>query len=266
MPAGFDPLVSEWFHTRFAGLTEPQARGWPLIRAGVNVLVSAPTGSGKTLAAFLICLDGLVKAARCGALPDATQVVYISPLKALSNDIRTNLEIPLSEIAQLAADKGIELQPIRADVRTGDTTAWQRRQMIEQPPHILVTTPESLFILMTTEKGRRMLSTARTVIVDEIHALAGNKRGSHLALTLARLEALVALERRPPGRPVGEEAMEPEKPPEGGAPRGGAPEGGAPRGGAPAPAHRIIRHRQAGRGGRALSGGRRADRRHRASP
>ncbi len=188
---GFDPLIVEWFARRFSGPTEPQILGWPEIRAGRDVLISAPTGSGKTLSAFLICLDGLVRTARTGSLADQTVVVYVSPLKALSNDIRKNLDTPLAEIAALAAEKGILLTPIRTAVRTGDTPAWERQQMGKRPPHILVTTPESLYILLTAEGSRRMLCTARTVIVDEIHAMADDKRGSHLALSLARLDALV---------------------------------------------------------------------------
>jgi len=187
----FDPLVREWFVHRFAQVTEPQAQGWPEIRAGRDVLISAPTGSGKTLAAFLLCLDRLVRAARLGALPNQTEVVYVSPLKALSNDIRINLEVPLSEIAAMAAEQGVGLAPIRTAVRTGDTPAWERQQMGKERPHVLVTTPESLFILLTAEKPRDMLRTTRTVIVDEIHAVADDKRGAHLALTLARLDALV---------------------------------------------------------------------------
>ncbi len=188
---GFDPLVVEWFERRFPSPTEPQILGWPEIRAGRDVLISAPTGSGKTLSAFLICLDSLVRAAREGTLRDETAAVYVSPLKALSNDIRKNLDIPLAEITALAAEKGIPLAPIRTAVRTGDTPMWERQQMSKHPPHILVTTPESLFILLTAEGSRRMLRTTRTVIVDEIHAMADDKRGSHLALSLARLDALV---------------------------------------------------------------------------
>jgi len=189
--SGFDPLIVEWFTRRFSAPTEPQVLGWPKIRDGNDVLISAPTGSGKTLSAFLLCLDGLVRAARDGSLSDHTTVVYVSPLKALSNDIRKNLETPLAEIAALAAEKGILLAPIRTAVRTGDTPMWERQQMGKKPPHILVTTPESLFILLTAEGSRRMLRTTRTVIVDEIHAIADDKRGSHLALSLARLDALV---------------------------------------------------------------------------
>ncbi|MGA2741261.1 MAG: DEAD/DEAH box helicase [Bryobacteraceae bacterium] len=189
--ADFDPLVRDWFTQRFAAATEPQILGWPEIRAGHDILISAPTGSGKTLAAFLLCLDRLVRAARLSPLPNQTEVVYVSPLKALSNDIHINLEVPLSEIAAMAAAQGIPLAPIRAAVRTGDTPAWERQQMGKERPHVLVTTPESLFILVTAEKPRDMLRTTRTIIVDEIHAVADDKRGSHLALTLARLDALV---------------------------------------------------------------------------
>jgi len=190
-PSGFHPLIAEWFAGRFPAPTEPQALGWPEIRAGHDVLISAPTGSGKTLAAFLICIDDLVQRAGEGRLLDQTLTVYVSPLKALSNDIQKNLQAPLSEIARLAAAKGILLPGIRTAVRTGDTPAWERQQMVRQPPHILVTTPESLFILLTAEKSRQFLRTAETVIVDEVHAVADDKRGSHLALSLARLDDLV---------------------------------------------------------------------------
>ncbi len=188
--ASFDPLVAEWFSARFASPTEPQILGWPEIRAGRDVLISAPTGSGKTLAAFLICLDSLVRAARAGELPNETQVVYVSPLKALSNDVHKNLEVPLGEISELARERGIPFAPIRTAVRTGDTPASERQKMGKQRPHILVTTPESLYILLTAAKSREMLKTVRTVIVDEIHAVADDKRGSHLALSLARLDSL----------------------------------------------------------------------------
>ena len=188
----FDPLVAEWFAGRFERPTEPQQAGWPEIRAGRDVLLSAPTGSGKTLAAFLICLDRLIRLARSGDLPDRTSVVYVSPLKALSNDIEKNLSGPLAEIAALAARRGVRLPAIRTAVRTGDTKAWERRRMVERPPHILVTTPESLFILLTAKRSREALRTARTVIVDEIHAAAGDKRGAHLALSLERLESIAA--------------------------------------------------------------------------
>ena len=186
----FDPLVAEWFATRFGAPTEPQILGWPEIRSGQDVLISAPTGSGKTLAAFLLCLDRLVRAARTESLANETEVVYVSPLKALSNDVQKNLEIPLREIRELAARKGIPLAEIRTAVRTGDTPMAERQQMGKKPPHILVTTPESLYILLTADRSRQMLRTTRTMIVDEIHAVADDKRGSHLALSLARLDAL----------------------------------------------------------------------------
>jgi len=188
--SGFDPIVQRWFAERFGRPTEPQILGWPKIAAGHDTLISSPTGSGKTLAAFLICLDRLVRSARAQTLADETQVVYVSPLKALSNDVHRNLEIPLAEIARLAEDEGASLQQIRTAVRTGDTPAPERTRMLRKPPHILVTTPESLFILLTAEQSRKMLATATTVIVDEIHAIADDKRGSHLALSLARLDAL----------------------------------------------------------------------------
>jgi ATP-dependent helicase Lhr and Lhr-like helicase len=188
--AGFDPILQRWFAERFESPTEPQTLGWPEIAAGHDTLISAPTGSGKTLAAFLICLDRLVRAAREGALTDRTEVIYVSPLKALSNDIQRNLETPLAEIAELAKREGFVWAPIRTAVRTGDTSMPERQRMLKKPPHILVTTPESLYILLTAERSRQMLRTASTVIVDEIHAMANNKRGSHLALSLARLDAL----------------------------------------------------------------------------
>src|SRR5579875_3048047 len=185
------PLVAEWFVRRFGTPTEPQELGWPLIRDSRPVLISAPTGSGKTLAAFLICIDGLVRKALTGDLSCATEVVYVSPLKALSNDVQKNLELPLREIQQLALQRGYLCPPVRAGVRTGDTPAAERRSMLKTPPHILVTTPESLYILLTAEKSREHLRRVHTVIVDEIHAMADDKRGSHLALSLERLDALV---------------------------------------------------------------------------
>ncbi len=188
----FHPLIAEWFRGRFARPTACQLEAWPRIRAGRDVLVSAPTGSGKTLAAFLICLDRLVTASVDGPLDDRIDVVYVSPLKALSNDIWKNLETPLTELESLAADRGLPAPGIRTAVRTGDTPAWERARMVRRPPHILVTTPESLFILLTAVKSRAVLGWTRTVIVDEIHALVDDKRGSHLALTLARLDDLVS--------------------------------------------------------------------------
>jgi ATP-dependent helicase Lhr and Lhr-like helicase len=188
--SAFDPLIEEWFANHFVSPTQPQVLGWPEIAAGRDTLISAPTGSGKTLAAFLICIDRLVLAARAQTLPDETQVIYISPLKALSNDVHRNLELPLAQIAALAKREGVPMMPIRTSVRTGDTPMPERVQMLKKPPHILVTTPESLFILLTAEKSRQMLRNVSTVIVDEIHAMADDKRGSHLMLSLARLDAL----------------------------------------------------------------------------
>jgi ATP-dependent Lhr-like helicase len=184
------PLVRDWFVARFGTPTEPQELGWPSILAQKTTLVSAPTGSGKTLAAFLICIDRLVRKALSGELTDQTEVLYVSPLKALSNDIQKNLEIPLGEILQLAGQRGILMPEIRTAVRTGDTLAHERRAMLARPPHILVTTPESLYILLTAAKSREVLRTVETVIVDEIHALADDKRGAHLALSLVRLDHL----------------------------------------------------------------------------
>jgi ATP-dependent helicase Lhr and Lhr-like helicase len=186
-----DVLVRRWFNARFRTVTEPQRLGWPEIRAGRDVLISAPTGSGKTLAAFLMAIDSLVRQAREGELPNRVEVLYVSPLKALSNDVHKNLEIPLAGIAELAREEGVSLAPIRTAVRTGDTPAWERQRMGKEAPHILVTTPESLYILLTAERSRQMLRSVRTLIVDEIHAVADDKRGSHLALSIARLEALV---------------------------------------------------------------------------
>src|SRR5579883_2277318 len=186
----FDPLVQKWFDARFAGVTEPQKLGWPLIAEGRDVLISSPTGSGKTLAAFLTAVDGLVRQARQGRLGGGTQVLYVSPLKALSNDIHNNLQAPLAGIARLARQEGVGLAPIRVAVRTGDTSASERQQMGKEPPHILVTTPESLYILLTAEGPRKTLRSVKTLIVDEIHAVADDKRGSHLALSIARLEHL----------------------------------------------------------------------------
>ena len=190
--SSFDPLAAEWFASRFGQPTEPQRLGWPEIRSGRDVLISAPTGSGKTLTAFLVCLDGLIRKTQNGGLPDEIQAVYVSPLKALSNDIQRNLEAPLAEIRELAALRGVEPPAIRTAVRTGDTPTRERQRMLTAPPHILVTTPESLFILLTAEKSRKMLRTARTLILDEIHAVADDKRGSHLALSIERLERVVA--------------------------------------------------------------------------
>jgi ATP-dependent Lhr-like helicase len=184
------PLVQEWFVSKFGTPTEPQEQGWPHIIAGRTTLISAPTGSGKTLAAFLSCIDELVRKALSGDLQNRTEVVYVSPLKALGNDIQKNLEVPLSEIMHLAASRGYLMPEIRTAVRTGDTLMSERRAMLKRPPHILVTTPESFYILLTAESSRKILSDVETVIVDEIHAVADDKRGAHLTLSLERLELL----------------------------------------------------------------------------
>ena len=189
------PLVAEWFVSRFGTPTEPQEQGWPHILAGRTTLISAPTGSGKTLAAFLACIDQLVRKALAGQLSDRTEVLYVSPLKALGNDIQKNLELPLGEILALAGARGLLMPEIRTAVRTGDTLMQERRAMLKRPPHILVTTPESLYILLTADKSRAILRDVETVIVDEIHAVADDKRGAHLALSLERLDALT--HRRP---------------------------------------------------------------------
>ncbi len=197
------PCVREWFARCFGAPTEPQEQGWPHILAKNDVLISAPTGSGKTLAAFLACIDRLISKSAAGELEDRTEVLYISPLKALGNDIHKNLEVPLREIAELVRSKGLPAAEVRAAVRTGDTLAPERRAMLLHPPHILVTTPESLYILLTAEKSRAVLRNVETVIVDEIHAMADDKRGAHLSLSLERLDALVASsnpERRVPVR------------------------------------------------------------------
>src|SRR5712664_2027106 len=186
------PLVQEWFVQRFATPTEPQVQGWPHILTGRTTLISAPTGSGKTLAAFLACIDRLVRKALAGDLADRTEVLYVSPLKALGNDIQKNLEVPLGEILALAGERGLLMPPVRTAVRTGDTLMPVRRAMLKRPPHILVTTPESFYILLTAEKSRAILKDVETVIVDEIHAVADDKRGSHLTLSLERLDALVS--------------------------------------------------------------------------
>jgi ATP-dependent Lhr-like helicase len=190
--ASFHPAVDAWFRRHFASPTEAQSRAWPLIQSGRHVLIAAPTGSGKTLAAFLSAIDGLVRRGVDAPLPDETFVVYISPLKALSNDIQKNLAAPLAGIRAELQGLGCQDVDIRTLVRTGDTPQAERASMRRRPPHIVVTTPESLYVLLGSESGRSMLSTTRTVIVDEIHALASNKRGSHLALSLERLQALTA--------------------------------------------------------------------------
>ena len=190
----FHPVVTSWFHDRFGAPTEPQRRGWPEIAAGRDTLIAAPTGSGKTLAAFLSCMDRLIQRGLSSGLPDRTQILYISPLKALSNDVHRNLEQPLAEIERAFAGRGVAFPAIRTAVRTGDTSASERSKMARKPPHILVTTPESMFILLTSKSGRAALSGVQTVIVDEIHAMARDKRGAHLTVSLERLNRLVGAE------------------------------------------------------------------------
>jgi ATP-dependent helicase Lhr and Lhr-like helicase len=187
----FHPIVKEWFERTFAAPTEAQASGWPAIAKGRHTLIAAPTGSGKTLAAFLFCIDRLLQSAISGDLGDSAQVVYVSPLKALANDIHKNLSIPLQEICRLAGQKGIHVPEIRIALRTGDTPAHERQARARKPPHIWITTPESFYILLTSESGRRGLAGVHTLILDEIHSVAGNKRGSHLSLSVERLCALV---------------------------------------------------------------------------
>jgi ATP-dependent Lhr-like helicase len=189
--AGFHPAVSTWFEREFGTPTPPQVEGWPAIQSGTDALIASPTGSGKTLAAFLCAIDDLVRRGLDGSLEDKVGILYVSPLKALSNDVEKNLQKPLEGIRGALEELGYEDVDIRTAVRTGDTPSYQRTKMVKKPPHIFVTTPESLYILLTSEGGRRMLSDVRTVIVDEIHALVTNKRGAHLSLSLERLEALV---------------------------------------------------------------------------
>ena len=186
----FHPIVADWFADQFGAPTAPQVAGWQRIAEGRHTLIAAPTGSGKTLAAFMWSINRLIEQHLNGELPDQTQVIYVSPLKALGNDIERNLREPLRGIEERLSAAGYAVPEIRVAVRSGDTPAAERARMLRHPPHILITTPESLFILLTAEGSRRYLSTAQTVIVDEIHAVAGDKRGAHLALSLERLDAL----------------------------------------------------------------------------
>lgn len=186
----FHPVIQQWFRSRFNAPTEPQQLGWPYLASGDDVLIAAPTGSGKTLTAFLASIDRLLRLSEAGDLTDEIRVIYISPLRALSNDMHRNLEVPLAQILAVAEEMGLEIAPIRAGLRTGDTTPAQRNAILKRPPHILVTTPESLYLMLTSPKAREKLQSVETVIVDEIHALVRDKRGSHLALTLERLAAL----------------------------------------------------------------------------
>src|SRR3984957_17701982 len=191
----FHPAVAAWFSRTFDAPTPAQEKAWPALQSGQHALVAAPTGSGKTFAAFLAAIDQLVREGLEGPLPDETRIVYVSPLKALSNDIQRNLDAPLEGIREELAAHGLPDVAIRAVGRrgggsTGDASQGGRAGMRRKAPHIIVTTPELLYILLGSESGRAMLSTCRTVIVDEIHAIAGNKRGAHLALSLERLQSL----------------------------------------------------------------------------
>ena len=188
----FHPAVAAWFKDRFEEPSDIQKRAWPVIKQQKHALIAAPTGSGKTLAAFLSSIDDLVRQGQYGTLPEGTQIVYVSPLKALSNDIHANLQVPLKGIRAILKERGRPDVPIRVAVRTGDTPTSERAAMTKHPPHILVTTPESLYLLLTSAGGRRILPNVHTLIIDEIHALVGNKRGSHLALSVERLERLTS--------------------------------------------------------------------------
>ena len=184
----FHPLVQQWFTTTLGAPTPAQARGWASILDGRHTLIAAPTGSGKTLAAFLAAIDTLTREGLDAPLPDEVRVIYVSPLKALSADIHKNLAEPRRGLRRLAEEAGLQVPQITAAVRTGDTSTHERAAMLRTPPHILVTTPESLYLLLTSERSRQILRTARTVIVDEIHAVIGTRRGAHLALSLERLQ------------------------------------------------------------------------------
>lgn len=187
----FHPLVQEWFRREIGEPSPPQQEGWPAIARGESVLITAPTGAGKTLAAFLESINYLLKQGLDGGLPQGVQVLYVSPLKALNNDIYRNLEVPLAGIEQICSEHGLQFPPITKAVRTGDTPANERQRMLRKPPHILITTPESLYLLLTSRRARETLRTVRYLIVDEIHAMLDNKRGAHLSLSIERLQHLV---------------------------------------------------------------------------
>src|SRR5436190_10664542 len=214
MLSTFHPIVARWFEETLGPPTSAQLRGWEAIRARRHTLIAAPTGSGKTLAAFLSAIDDLVREGVENPLPDEVRVLYVSPLKALSADIHKNLAEPRRGIRDLAEQLGINAPRITAAVRTGDTTSSERAAMLRKPPHILVTTPESLYLLLTSARSREILRTVRTVIVDEIHAVIGGRRGAHLALSLERLESIVA---EGPAKAGPHRDIVSEAPPEGGA-------------------------------------------------
>ena len=186
----FHPVTARWFAQQFAAASDVQLQAWTSIAIGAATLIAAPTGSGKTLAAFLAIIDQLIQEGLQTGLNDETRVLYVSPLKALSNDVQKNLQLPLNGIRDELLLAGLPDVPINAWVRTGDTSQAERERMRRQAPHIIVTTPESLYLLLSSVSGRKMLGTVRSVIVDEIHALAGNKRGAHLSLSLERLDQL----------------------------------------------------------------------------
>jgi Lhr-like helicase len=186
--SAFHPVVERWFHSRFAGPTG--RRSGVAGDGGRHTLIAAPTGSGKTLTAFLAVIDRLLRESITGTLVDELRVVYVSPLRALSNDMHRNLEVPLAEIMEHAQRQGVVVPPLRVGLRTGDTPSHKRAALVKNPPHILVTTPESLYLMLTAEKSREVLETVDTLIVDEIHALVRDKRGSHLALSVERMAAL----------------------------------------------------------------------------
>ena len=190
--SSFHPVVRQWFTTAIGEPTSAQLRAWDAIAAGRHTLIAAPTGSGKTLAAFLTAINALHEESRAEPLPDEVRVLYVSPLKALSTDVHKNLSEPRSGIQRLAEQAGMPAPLITAAVRTGDTTPGERAAMLRTPPHILVTTPESLYLLLTADRSRQMLRTVRTVIIDEIHAVIGTRRGAHLAVTIERLAAVTA--------------------------------------------------------------------------
>ncbi len=190
--APFHPLVARWFTETLGTPSAPQRAGWPAIANGDDTLILAPTGTGKTLSAFLWELNALIVDGQRGPLPNAVHLLYVSPLKALNNDVQRNLETPLAELKERFWAAGEPFPEIRVAVRTGDTPRTERARMLRRNPHVLITTPESLHILLTSVRGRTMFTHLRAVIVDEIHAVAGTKRGAHLALTLERLGTLAA--------------------------------------------------------------------------